>query len=116
MFELSAPQYIVNALKQGSFNGTVENEHGKVILERLMNNGNAMHLFFYRLVVLNILVDEMRAAILNSHITAALCTMLRKGDSALNHIMIDFLVIISDYGERPFAFLKLCAKAKEHQR
>lgn len=48
MFELSAPEHIVSALKLGSFNGTVENEHGKVTLRRLMHNGKSMH-FVYRL-------------------------------------------------------------------
>ncbi|OAX37717.1 ARM repeat-containing protein [Rhizopogon vinicolor AM-OR11-026] len=79
MFELSAPNYIVSALKQGSFSGTVENEHGKDILGRLMHN------------------DDIRAAVFKAHTTSALCTMFRKGSSVLNDTAVDFLIIISNY-------------------
>ncbi|KAG0706276.1 armadillo-type protein [Suillus ampliporus] len=79
MFELSAPDYIVTALKQGSFNGTVENEHGKVVLKRLMHN------------------DDLRAAVLQAHTIAALCTMFKKGELALNRAAMDFLDIMSNY-------------------
>ncbi|KAG1775679.1 hypothetical protein EV702DRAFT_426670 [Suillus placidus] len=79
MFELSAPDYIVGAFKQGSFNGTVENEHGKEVLGRLMRN------------------DDLRAAVLEAHIIAALCTMFKKGEAALNHAAFDFLDIMSNY-------------------
>ncbi|KAG2344580.1 hypothetical protein BDR05DRAFT_166926 [Suillus weaverae] len=79
MFELSAPDYIVGAFKQGSFNGTVENEHGKEVLGRLMRN------------------DDLRAAVLGAHIIAALCTMFKKGEAALNHAAFDFLDIMSNY-------------------
>lgn len=79
MFELSAPDYIVSVFKQGSFNGSVENEPGKEVLGRLMRN------------------DGLRAAVLQAHTTAALCTMFKKGEAALNHAAFDFLDIMSDY-------------------
>jgi len=102
MLQRSVPDHIVSALKQASFNGTVENEHGKDVLKRLMDNGKRV----LRLPSqdFNILVDELRAAVLKCDITTALCTMFRKGDSALNHTAVDFLVIISHYGERSFAY------------
>lgn len=79
MFELSAPDYIITTFKRGSFNGTVENEPGKEVLGRLMRN------------------DDLRAAILKAHITEALCTMFKKGETALNHAAFDFLDIMSNY-------------------
>ncbi|KAG2151118.1 armadillo-type protein [Suillus bovinus] len=79
MIGQSAPDYIVTALKQGSFNATVENEPGKEVLSSLMRN------------------DELRAEVLEAHTTAALCTMFKKGDQALNHAAFDFLDIMSDY-------------------
>lgn len=79
MFELSAPIYIVGTFKRGSFNGTVENEPGKVVLGRLMHN------------------DDLRAAVLKAHTTAALCAMFRKGKMELNHAAFDFLDIMSNY-------------------
>ncbi|KAG2031127.1 armadillo-type protein [Suillus americanus] len=79
MFEQSAPDYIISAFKQGSFIGTVENEPGKEVLGRLMRN------------------DDLRAAVLKAHITAALCTMFKKGEAALNHAAFDVLDIISNY-------------------
>jgi hypothetical protein len=39
MFDLSGPDYIISAFKQGSFIQTVENEPGKEVLGRLMRNG-----------------------------------------------------------------------------
>ncbi|KAG2131659.1 hypothetical protein DEU56DRAFT_453813 [Suillus clintonianus] len=79
MFELSASTYIVGTFKRGSFNGTVENEPGKVVLGRLMHN------------------DDLRAAVLKAHTTAALCAMFRKGKTELNHAAFDFLDIMSNY-------------------
>ncbi|KAG1807161.1 uncharacterized protein BJ212DRAFT_768474 [Suillus subaureus] len=79
MFELSAPDYIISAFKQGSFIVTVENEPGKEVLGRLMRN------------------DDLRAAVLKAHTTAALCTMFKKGEATLNHAAFDFLDIISNY-------------------
>ncbi|KAG1892854.1 uncharacterized protein F5891DRAFT_1176646 [Suillus fuscotomentosus] len=79
MIRLSAPDYIISAVKQGLFNATVENEPGKEVLGRLMSN------------------DELRAAVLKAHTTAALCTMFKRGDTALNHAAFDFLDIVSDY-------------------
>ncbi|KAG1853804.1 armadillo-type protein [Suillus tomentosus] len=79
MLDLSAHDYIISAVKQGLFNATVENEPGKEVLGRLMRN------------------DELRAAVLEAHTTAALCTMFKKGDPALNHAAFDFLNIMSNY-------------------
>lgn len=79
MFDRSGPDYIISAFKQGSFIQTVENEPGKEVLGRLMRN------------------DELRAAVLKAHTTAAFCTMFKKGEAALNHAAFDFLDIISNY-------------------
>jgi hypothetical protein len=48
MFAQSAPDYIVSGLKQGSFNGTVENKHGKDILRDLMHDGKLVYCFVWR--------------------------------------------------------------------
>ncbi|KAG1732688.1 uncharacterized protein EDB91DRAFT_1338315 [Suillus paluster] len=79
MSELSVPDSIVSAVVHGSFNGTVENEHGKVVLGRLMHN------------------DDLRAAVIKTYTTAALCAMFRKGELALNHAAVDFLDIMAKY-------------------
>jgi len=51
MLQRSVPDHIVSALKQASFNGTVENEHGKDVLKRLMDNGKRVY-YIYCLKIL----------------------------------------------------------------
>lgn len=54
--------------------------------------------------------DDLRAAILKSHTTEALCTMFKKGETALNHAAFDFLDIMSNYREHVFLCITTYAK------
>lgn len=58
-------------------------------------------------------IDDLRAAILKAHITEALYTMFKKGETALNHAAFDFLDILSKYREH--IFLCITIYAKENQ-